>query len=245
MTIPYIIKHNTGIKMVDDKQDMRKYMDDTHTLVKQGKYAEALERMIWFHNHALEHDPAMCGVRLSFALLYWNELGKVYPPALEALIKDRDDKTALLESGKDECLFFADVAAINRELKEDSKTIELFRKLDKDHPALAERCWIFARRNVMEAKDYALARKYSKDIASELGMIITLHQEVAKNNSYDADYKRWSDNDFVEKTLVLIHRALEIEDFDAAREIQAKALIVLNDDRIRNAVPESSNEHIV
>jgi len=65
--------------MVDDKQDMCKYMDDTHTLVKQGKYAEALERMIWFHNHALEHELGMYGVRLSFALSEWKELGDVYP----------------------------------------------------------------------------------------------------------------------------------------------------------------------
>ena len=42
----------------------------------------------------------MYGVRLSFALSYWEQLGEVYPPALTALKKTRDDKTALLLDGK-------------------------------------------------------------------------------------------------------------------------------------------------
>ena len=49
-------------------EDMQKYLSDTQEMVLQGKHKEALERYIWFHEHSLEHEPSMYGVRLSFAL---------------------------------------------------------------------------------------------------------------------------------------------------------------------------------
>jgi len=42
-------------------------------LAHQGKNEEALERFLWFHDHALEHDPAMHGVRLPYALSSWTK----------------------------------------------------------------------------------------------------------------------------------------------------------------------------
>jgi len=64
---------------------MQKYLSDTQQMVREGRYQEALERFVWFHDHALEHEPsAMYGVRLSFALSYWKSLGDVYPPAMTA-----------------------------------------------------------------------------------------------------------------------------------------------------------------
>ena len=50
--------------------DMRTYLDDTNVLVESGNYKEASERFAWFHNHSLEHEPAMAGVRLSFGIPY-------------------------------------------------------------------------------------------------------------------------------------------------------------------------------
>jgi hypothetical protein len=52
-------------------EDMQKYLADTQEMVRQGKHQEALDRFIWFHEHALENDRGMTGVRLSFALSYW------------------------------------------------------------------------------------------------------------------------------------------------------------------------------
>ena len=35
-------------------QDMQKYLSETKEMVTQKKYKEALERYIWFQDHALE-----------------------------------------------------------------------------------------------------------------------------------------------------------------------------------------------
>jgi len=74
-------------------ENMQKYLSDTQQMVREGRYQEALERFVWFHDHALEHEPsAMYGVRLSFALSYWKSLGDVYPPAMTALVEMRNRK---------------------------------------------------------------------------------------------------------------------------------------------------------
>ncbi len=58
---------------------------DARDAARRGAHAEALEKYLWFHHHALEHRPSLTGVRLSYAISEWVELGNAYPPAREAL----------------------------------------------------------------------------------------------------------------------------------------------------------------
>ncbi|MDX1982468.1 MAG: hypothetical protein SFV51_19490, partial [Bryobacteraceae bacterium] len=62
-------------------EDPRQILAGARLDARQGDYAEALQKYLWFHHHALEHDMALSGVRLSYALNEWWELGKAYPPA--------------------------------------------------------------------------------------------------------------------------------------------------------------------
>src|SRR4051812_22582627 len=65
--------------------DVERALEDAEKFAREGKYQQALERHIWYHENALKYDQAQFGVRLSFALSDWAELGKVYPPAKVAL----------------------------------------------------------------------------------------------------------------------------------------------------------------
>src|SRR5262245_11064399 len=67
---------------------------------RNGNYKTALEKHVWYHENALKHDPAQYGVRLSFALMYWGELGQKYPPALERLRKFRDEAAEKARKGE-------------------------------------------------------------------------------------------------------------------------------------------------
>ena len=144
-------------------EDMQRYLDDTQQMVRQGNYEEALKRFVWFHEHALEHDQSMTGVRLSFALSNWNALGDVYPPAKTALVEMRDRSTKQIIDGPADFSLFHDVFAINRTLKEDAKTVDLFQTLDQTNPKLAKTCWLVAKDPVINAKRYDLVRKYLGD----------------------------------------------------------------------------------
>src|SRR5712691_4761867 len=50
---------------------------DARDAARRGAHAEALEKYLWFHHHALEHRPSLTGVRLSYAISEW-----VQPPGV-------------------------------------------------------------------------------------------------------------------------------------------------------------------
>src|SRR3954468_1636881 len=99
-----------------------------------GRYEDALRDYIWFHEHALEHEPSLYGVRLSFALWYWIELPDDYPGARTALKRIRDEKTTRLLNGDTNRDLFPDVQSINERLENDEATYELFTALGKAKP---------------------------------------------------------------------------------------------------------------
>ncbi len=226
------------------KLDMQKYLQDTKALVRQEKYEEALDRCLWFHEHALEHDPAMYGVRLSFALNDWMELGKVYPPAKKAMIEIRDGTTKEVTESGGTVSQFHDAMALNRTLGEEAKTVELFENLDKKHPKKAQLAWHVAKDSVIEAKRIDLIRKYITDVVKEFGDIKAQYDLNVR--FYDkpqiggAQFKAYNENHFVTESLQLITIALALDKPAAAKEIQKLALAVIDDPRLRDAIPATA-----
>jgi hypothetical protein len=149
-----------------DSTDPDTVLDEARELASQGKYAEALERRLWFHEHALEHEPAMYGVRLSYALSEWVELGKVYPPALEKLRAVRDADEAELAGGGGSRELFHDVTAINGCLDETHRTVEVFRLLDAGRPELASECYDAAEEALVAGREFTLCLRHTPDLAA-------------------------------------------------------------------------------
>ncbi len=230
---------------VTQAKDMQEYLSETRDLVRQGKHEEALERFIWFHNHALEYQPAMYGVRLSFALGYWKHLGNIYPPALEAMQKIRGEKTELLKAGKGDFALFHDVLALNRTLGEAEKTLQLFERIHAEQPERAREFWRVAGDVVFKAKRYDLAQEYVGDLGREFGRI---NAEYEQNKAFYEDrriggpeFRRYNENRLVEGTLKLIGLALAMEDEKTAEELRQKALALVDDPRLRDATLDKSN----
>src|SRR6185503_2215938 len=104
-------------------------LNEARQFAEDGKFEEALDRHVWFHEHALEVRPSYYGVRLSYALSDWAELGKVYPKALETLKGIRDEKASRLLTGQTDRHLFHDVESINDHLNESVATVELFKAI--------------------------------------------------------------------------------------------------------------------
>ncbi|HCS50676.1 hypothetical protein [Rubinisphaera sp.] len=227
-------------------ENMQEYLKKTNELTRKGEYVKALERTLWFHDHALEHDQAMSGVRLSFALGYWEDLGKVYPQAKTAMIETRDRKLKLLQENKGNIDIFKDVVALNRTLGEDSKSIIYFDEIDKQNSEQAERYWIFIKRTIIAAKRYDLIKKYLDSFDQEFQSCKYLYEIRKKNYNKIAragdQFKSHNENHFVEECLTLIEVAQAIDDPTAAKSIQQKALAVLDDPRLRKAIPTNGSE---
>ncbi len=214
-------------------------LDQARRLASEGKFEEALQKHIWFHNHALEVDPAYYGVRLSFALRDWVELGKKYPAALTALRKIRDEKTSRLVTGQADRNLFHDVESINEYLDESAATVELFKKIEVAQPDFAASVYDLADKALIATGEYALAKRY-------LGNPITRFETAkrqfedgmryAKTSQKDDASRRAFERIFTDRVVRIIRVLDKSGDQDQAREIQSKALVVLDNSTIRNAI---------
>jgi hypothetical protein len=145
------------------KPDPSKILHEARHDREAGQFADALAKHVWYHENALKYQPAQYGVRLSFALMDWVELGDLYPPALLMLQSIRDTAgKEVREATGDENSFhiFHDFAAINGALKEQNKTTDLFVWLDANKPKSAKRAFDVAEPALIRSKQYRLCGKY-------------------------------------------------------------------------------------
>jgi hypothetical protein len=221
--------------------DMQKYLSDTNDMVTRGEYEEALKRYVWFHNHSVEQDQAMYGVRLSFALSSWKSLGEKYPPATEALVQMRDQKTKRVLAKPGDFALFHDVVSLNRTLEQDDQSLQDFEALRGSAPEFAKKCWPIIKDVALAAKRFDLAREYLENPLAEYARIHGMYLmsiSFADKVSGDREvFAKMNEDRFVAQCLELIEVAIALDDEASAREIQAKALTVVDDGRLRAAVP--------
>jgi hypothetical protein len=131
---------------------------------RMGRFEDALAKQVWFHENALKYDAGQYGVRLSFALSDWVELGAAYPPALARLksIRDQDEQSVREADGAASAYQpFIDLAAIDKTLDQESRTAALFDWLDMNKPPLAKKVFPPAESALIQAKEYQLCLKYT------------------------------------------------------------------------------------
>jgi hypothetical protein len=211
-------------------------LDDARSYADSGDYAKALERHEWYHKNALAIEPALYGVRLSFALSDWRELAAKYPPALEALKRTRDEGTKTLESGTGSPELFHDVESINEHLKEPSATIALFKALHASRPKLAKECFRFADKALINAKEFGLFLQYVHDLQTYLKRQIELHDMTTSylksKGTSTASSVEQLDQELVELTLTLAKLATEKGEFVLASELKSMTLQSVADPRL-------------
>jgi len=140
--------------------DPQKILQEAEADTRAGRYEDSLAKHVWFHEHALKIQPAQYGVRLSFALSDWVELGKSYPRALEKLKSIRDADSDQIKAGKGTRPLFHDFESINKYCVEQSKTKNVFVWLDTNQPAFAKEVFDIAEPDLIEAKEYGLCGRY-------------------------------------------------------------------------------------
>ncbi len=210
--------------------DLHQHLNKTRTLVNQGNYREALNRYEWFYNYSIKHQQSVDGVRLSYAVTDWKNLADMYPPAMKSLLDTRNKSLALIEQGNSSrgyynCDLFGDLVALNDALNEPNQTVRLFKLLDIEQPNFAQRCWVFAERSVLQAKQYDLAAKYMGDPMQQFLEVKGL-----------IDYQK---NNLVEESLKLIALSLSVGDNDTAYEIRTAALAIVDDYRLHSAISDT------
>ena len=143
-----------------DDPDPEAIRNEARADAEKGDFRLAAQKYLWYHENAAELQPSLVGVRLSFALYNWRALAKQYLPAMQDMRRARDRAEESIRSETGDLPAFMDAAALNSVLDADDRTVELFKWLDQEKPALANDVFIAAQEVLVANGEFALSEKY-------------------------------------------------------------------------------------
>jgi hypothetical protein len=225
------------------KPDPSRILDEAQRDTSAGHYEDALAKHAWYHENALKHQPSQSGVRRSFALSYWLELGKQYPPALKKLEDYRQEarKQTLASNEKEVYHHFADFAAISKRLEKDKEIVDLFVTLDEQHPKLAKRVYHVADDALIAAEKYALCGKYlngDKAIALEI-LKFEHNRELVKDPRFGADIGEFGERTFRSEAPTLVAVLMKCDREEEAKRVAEKARAAWDDAELHAALEKA------
>jgi hypothetical protein len=216
----------------------RERLTNARSCIADGRYAEALLDLVWFHENAL--DPSWTGVRRSYALDEWVRLGNVYPPALTALDDTRDQKAAALLQGELNESAFRDVASIDGYRDSVSRTYSLYLELLKKQPELAKRCAQAALWSIVAAEDYQLAAQLTPDpeaLVRRKSGELNLDVRLLKYDSYTRAPTRWAYVcNYVQDIQELLKIKVGINEHVEAARLKSLAIALIESPSLRREV---------
>jgi hypothetical protein len=215
--------------------DPRAILAEAEREARARHYPDALARFVWFHQHALDTAQGLYGLRLSRALEEWAALGRDYPPALERLRAEREAAAQHVRNSDGARGYFNEVLAMDRVLKQDAATRELFLWLDAHRNEVAAQVYDQAQASLVRAHDYALCGKYlspDKTLARTLEQYrITL--QLAAGADDEAALRTFAQRTLANKTGLLVSLLVQNHRRDDAERIAAAALKEWNDPGFR------------
>ncbi|MFO0814363.1 MAG: hypothetical protein U0796_14170 [Gemmatales bacterium] len=217
---------------------MFKLLKEAEEHTRNGKYAEALQKHIYFHENALKTEPWMAGVRLSFALSSWARLGEKYPQAREALVALRDRHQVAIEAGKANHDVVSEVISINTALNESDRNVTLFKKLDAQSPKKAGQYYDIVERDLIANQEYALCSKYLKNPMGKLNLLIWARSMSSGVMKDSPDMLDVGNQLFTQDTCQLLRILLATDRITEAKQIRDKALTVINTPEMRKTLDD-------
>jgi len=217
-------------------------LDEARNLTQQGKYEEALQKFIWFHENAPVKAPSMSAVRLSFALSYWAELAEKYPKAKEALVDIRDKGVKKLTEGKASFDVFQEVSAINSHLNEQAQTVTLFKMIHEKRKDIAYLCFMVAEKELVAQREYQLCSSYIKNPQqnfSQLSFMRSMTRNLTKNGRPAFIDDSVEDKMFTEGVCRLIEILEGAGRHEDVAKVQAKAIASIDTPEMRKAIEEA------
>ena len=241
-----------------EKPDLQKIRDEIKTLMEQNQYEAALQRQIWYFNHALQYGE-INPIRVSFGIMNWGELGRRYPKAKQALVEIRDRDAQEFLAGRGYAELFLEIQSLNRELQDDDATIALFKTIyHQQDKQLASQCYYYVEDALMQKGEYALCldclgdpqvnfesarRGFEMAIESQkrLADIRKQYPEPAPRFASafrPPDMAQLATNNFVSRVCKLVEILVATGHQAGAEKIRDQAVTVLDDARLKSAVSD-------
>ncbi|MEL7475212.1 MAG: hypothetical protein AAGJ55_03155 [Cyanobacteria bacterium J06555_12] len=209
-------------------------------LVDSNEYEAALKKHLWFYEASRE-TPGMAGVRLSYALESWVELGDKYAPAKDALVRVRNSNKKQLLDGKGTFDNFHDLSSINDYLNDSDDSHLVFLELQKSSPLLAKRCYSVAERTLVKKKDYAACAPYvinpekRYEYIEKIDVVNEKHLKDTPDHA-KADFLDYKEKSYTEDVCRLIQILVNLDQIEKAHSVQKRALLYKRNTEIEDAL---------
>jgi len=159
----------------------RAVLDAARAAAREGRYPEALEGYEWFFDHALDGDPASYyGVRLSYCLSEWSQLGSTYPPAQQRLEWRRDEALQLLTSTREPARFHDFIALCSVLDEKSALPLKTFADLHVRDPALASSIVTFIWHDLVDAQMWDVAAAYLTDHEADYQLALQKFEQAMR-----------------------------------------------------------------
>lgn len=156
-----------------------------------GNHETALERYAWVFDHCLEIDPSFYGVRLSYVLDEWAELGDTYLPAADALetrLQAAVQRVAAAPSHEN----FHDLVAIARVCGKPEEVVQTFVQLLATDPTTAARVFSLAWEMLYESGELDLCSRCIPSPSRRYASILQDYDDSLKHARPEwIDYPEW------------------------------------------------------
>ena len=238
-----------------EKPDPWRVYNEANQLKAEGQYEGALDRYRWYWDHALQYEPSLYGVRLSFLLSEWTEMGRHYPPARQALLDIRTHDEKELLAGRGDSLLFNELCSLNQYLHEEEATYKLFKKIERQDAARAKQFFPFVQPLLVKHGEYTRSYNYIGDSDARFGQIRQTwevekqsektREETAKRvGSSGTGYHpplptKFADPRFVEETRQLIQILVKSGYKAKAESLRGQALELVQDPKLESAVSDA------
>jgi len=249
----------------DQKPDLQKILDSAKSLTGEGSYEEALQRYLWYFDHS-RNDAGQRGVRLSFALSNWIELGRRYPKARQALMEIRDADVRQFSEDDGYSDLFQEIAGINQYLNDNAATVALFKTIETRDAPLAGQCYPFVQSLLVQQGEYEECLRYlgdpqaaferirqsrerlkqfeeqnverSEELRKRFQAMATTNPAFARP-PFMPEPPKFADDNFVGQTRQLIEILVGVGEIGDAEKIRDQALTVLNAPKLKSAVDDA------
>jgi hypothetical protein len=214
---------------------------------REGRHAQALAKFLWFHNNALKFELGQGGVRLSFALGYWMELASLWPPALDAFLRTRNETEVAFFDKPAEFDLFHDLAAMNDRLGQGIRTANIFEYVAKQHFATAAYLYHVAEPHlVADGRFQACGPFLDPHKRLELAAECYRHglEFEASRDSTAYPAPPFARRNFIENVATLVSLLVINDRREEARAAYDAALRVIDDDDFRTIMDAAMAGHL-
>lgn len=218
-----------------DSDDVEQALNDAVKLADEGQHEKALERHQWFHENATKYSPAHLGVKLSFALADWAELGKAYPPALEALKKEGAEAAAGFRKNPNDPAVYFEAVSIHLYLDDLAEVKKLY--YEGRHHKSVDSIFILSLEKLTASDDRAWLKDIIGDPKLRLKAIADQHAQIQAILKDQKDFEPGDMQSPTEGQLVALIRITAKLDGPAAGKLMLNnALKVLDTAKVRAAL---------